>query len=168
MTAADTWCNWLWQGIPTVIEKRTGLTAWIRLNFTLQTSWVALHFIVRESDKDLWHLTKSPLFFMNHTVQTKYFLKAYHLGHTLAAPLSYWGFLDIYLWRAAFAIPVIFIYFVGVVFVSPFWLFPFSSSPLFNLRWHQQALSIMAREGRGEEGARCVLNKYFMEIVELV
>ena len=49
MTAADTWCNWLWQGIPTVIEKRTGLTAWIRLNFTLQTSWVVLYFVVGES-----------------------------------------------------------------------------------------------------------------------
>ena len=91
MTAADTWCNWLWQGIPTVIEKRTGLTAWIRLNFTLQTSWVALHFIVLKSDKDLWQqLTKSPLFYESHRT-AEIFSESLSSGPYTSCPLELLG-----------------------------------------------------------------------------
>ena len=95
-------------------------------------------------------------------MQIKYFLKAYPLGHTLAAPLSYWGSLDIYLRRAAFAIPVIFIYFV---FCLHFDISLFLPPPL-----QSQVTPAGAQYNGlgGGEGARCVLNKYFMEIVELV
>ena len=166
MTAADTWCNWLWQGIPTVIEKRTKLIAWIRLNFTLQTSWVALNVIVRESHKDLWQqLTKCPLFYESYRAG-KIFSESLSSGPYPSCPLELLRLPGYSFVKGSFRKSCDIYLLCWYCFLSPIWHFPFSSSPLFNLRWHRQALSIMAWEGRG--GARCVLNKYFMEIVELV
>ena len=68
------------------------------------------------------------------------------------------------MWKA-FTILVIFIYFVGIVFVSiltfPFFFLPPLQSQVTPAGAQYNGLG-------GGEGARCVLNKYFMEIVELV